>query len=83
MISGPDQLRDWMRRRGFKPAEACRFLGLDPADMSKFLSGKRTPGLETAIRFERLTGITVEAWSSNDFGNSPDPDAPEASKSTR
>jgi plasmid maintenance system antidote protein VapI len=68
MHSGAEQLKDWMRRRGFNQADACRFLGFDAASMSNFCAGKRTPGLETAIRIERLTGIPVEVWSSSELG---------------
>jgi plasmid maintenance system antidote protein VapI len=63
MYSGSDQLRDWMRRRGFTQADAARYLGWDQGNISVVLAGKRTLGLETALRVERLTGIPVEAWS--------------------
>lgn len=69
MESGAEQLRDWMRRRGFTQADAARFLNFDAASMSNFCAGKRTPGLETALRIERLTGIPVEAWASTDIDN--------------
>jgi plasmid maintenance system antidote protein VapI len=68
MHSGSEQLKDWMRRRGFNQADACRFLGFDAASMSNFCAGKRTPGLETALRIERLTGIPVEVWASSELG---------------
>jgi plasmid maintenance system antidote protein VapI len=67
MHSGSEQLKDWMRRRGFNQADACRFLGFDAASMSNFCAGKRTPGLETALRIERLTGIPVEVWASSEL----------------
>lgn len=66
MYSGPDQLRDWMRRRGFTQADAARYLGWDQGNISVVLAGKRTLGLETALRIERLTGIPVEAWSATE-----------------
>jgi transcriptional regulator with XRE-family HTH domain len=64
MQSGPEQLRDWMRRRGFTQADAARYLETDEPYISVLLSGKRTPGLVNAIHLERLTGIPVEAWAS-------------------
>lgn len=73
MHSGHEQLKDWMQRRGFDQAGAGRFLAIDPAEMSKFLSGKRTPGLRTAIRIERLTGIAVEAWTSTEVDDIDQP----------
>lgn len=70
MLSGAEQLKDWMRRRGFKQADAARHLEVDEPYISVLCSGKRTPGLENAILIERRTGIPVEAWSSNEVGES-------------
>ena len=64
MQSGPDQLRDWMRRRGFLQSDAARYLGLPEPTVSKVLSGGDRLGLNRAIHVERLTGIPVEAWAS-------------------
>lgn len=83
MNSGPEQLKDWMRRRGFNQADACRFLGFDGASMSNFCAGKRTPGLDTALRIERLTGIPVEAWSSTELDTDESDAAPEPVKAKR
>lgn len=70
MQSGAEQLKDWMRRRGFKQADAARYLGFDEPYISVLSSGKRTPGLDNAILLERLTGIPVEAWASSELGDS-------------
>lgn len=59
-------MRDWMRRRGFNQSDAARYLGWDQGNISVVLAGKRTLGLETALRIERLTGIPVEAWSAQE-----------------
>ena len=64
MLSGPEQFKDWMRRRGFTQADACRYLEFDDPYLSGILTGRRNPGLKTAIHIERLTGISVEAWAS-------------------
>lgn len=64
MESGAEQIKDWMRRRGFKNADAARYLQFDEPYVSVLASGKRTPGLANAIILERLTGIPVEAWAS-------------------
>ena len=42
--------------------EAAAIFGWDKTAMSRMLSGRITPTLETAIRIERRTGIPVEAW---------------------
>lgn len=64
MLSGIEQFKDWLRRRGFSQADACRYLQFDEPYLSGLLTGRRTPGLANAIHIERLTGIPVEAWAS-------------------
>lgn len=66
MQSGPDQLRDWMRRRGFNQADMARYFAWDQSFVSTLLSGRRCPGLDTALRIERLAGIPVEAWAASE-----------------
>jgi transcriptional regulator with XRE-family HTH domain len=80
MESGAEQLRDWMRRRGFKQADAARYLEFDEPYISVLLSAKRTPGLDNAIKLERLTGIPVEAWASSELDNPAEPVSVSASK---
>lgn len=67
MQSGREQLHAWIGRRfqnvRGKQREAARLLGVDQSYLSQILSGVRRPGLDTAIRFERATGIPVEAWA--------------------
>ena len=64
MQSGPEQLKDWMRRRGFTQADAARYLELPSPTVCLILKGKDQLGLRRAICVERLTGIPVEAWAS-------------------
>ena len=59
MLSGSEQFKDWMRRRGFTQADAGRYLEFDEPYVSGLVSGARTPGLANAIHIERLTGISV------------------------
>jgi transcriptional regulator with XRE-family HTH domain len=66
MRSGPDQLRDWIERRGFNYEETARHLGLDPSVVTKLANGTRNAGLKIALVIERRTGIPVEAWASED-----------------
>lgn len=81
MQSGPEQLKDWMRRRGFTQADAARYLQVDEPYVSVLVSGKRTPGLANAVKLERLTGIPVEAWASSEIGEAVEPVAAGARKS--
>lgn len=73
MDSGADQLKDWMRRRGFKSADAARYLEMDEPYISVLINSKRTPGLDNAIKLERLTGIPVEAWASTELDEPSEP----------
>lgn len=59
-------MRDWMRRRGFLPADAARYVGFSKAAMSRLLAGKFQPNLNNAIKIHRLTGIPVEAWGTDE-----------------
>ena len=65
MISGPEQLRDWMRRREVNQREASNLLGVTDVFVSQILNGQRQPGLANAINIERITGISVESWLLN------------------
>ncbi len=70
MQSGPEQLKDWMRRRGFTQADAARYMGCDESFVSMLMSGRRGAGLTNAIKIERLTGIPVEAWAASELDES-------------
>lgn len=59
-----------MRRRIFSQADAARHLQLEESYVSVLANGKRSPGLATAIKLERLTGIAVEAWASTEVDGS-------------
>ena len=52
-----------MRRRGLNGRQTARLLEMHYTVISNFITGKRLPGREYAIRIERTTGIPVEAWS--------------------
>jgi transcriptional regulator with XRE-family HTH domain len=62
MQSGPQQLKDWMHRRRFMQQEAAEYFGWDETYISQLVNGRRSPGLENAVKIERATGIPVEAW---------------------
>lgn len=62
MKSGIEQLREWMTRRVFTQRDTARHFGWDETFLSHLLAGRRGPGLATAVKIERETGIPVEAW---------------------
>lgn len=66
MLSGAEQLRDWMKRRGFTQRETAAHFDWDETFISKLVRGERTPGLDNALKIERETGIPVEAWVSSE-----------------
>lgn len=80
MQSGPEQLRDWMRRRGFTQADAARYLEYTESLMSRILNGGYNPGLKNAIHLERLTGIPVEAWAASAVASDDEPEPVTAGK---
>lgn len=73
MKAGADQLRDWMKRRGFNQTQTAEHFGWDETFISKLLLERRQPGLENAIKIERETGIPVEAWVSSPLDESDEP----------
>lgn len=71
---GSEQLRDWMRRRGFEyQAEVAGFLGIDKRFVSQYLNEQSRPGLMHALIIERKTGIPVEAWMGTELHEADEP----------
>jgi transcriptional regulator with XRE-family HTH domain len=80
MVSGSEQLRDWMRRREVNQREASELLGITDVFLSQILNGHRQPGLANAINIERKAGISVESWLLTDISESTDVETVGASK---
>lgn len=83
MHNGPDQLRDWMRRRGVNQHEAAELISITDVYLSQILNGKRQPGLPNAIKIERLTGIPVESWLLSSVSNADDREPVASSKPSK
>lgn len=68
ITSGRARLRQWLDKSKLSQVKAAEIVGIDKGMFNHFLMGQRTPGLVSALRIERATGIPVEAWvpSSND-----------------
>lgn len=69
MKSGRQQLREWLDRAKLTQRAAAEILGVHYTFLSQILNEdnvgtdrERTPALATAVKFERVTGIPVEAW---------------------
>lgn len=65
MKSGPEQLRDWVKRRfpGDSPQrDAAVHFGWTEKYISLLVNGRQSPALVNAVQIEQVTGIPVEAW---------------------
>jgi plasmid maintenance system antidote protein VapI len=68
MVKGRERLRQWIDRSKVNQLEAAEIIDIDPTQLSHILTGRRRPGLDTAVKIERATGIAVEAWTPIDDG---------------
>jgi transcriptional regulator with XRE-family HTH domain len=57
------QLRKWMDDRGLTQHELAEMLGITQPQVSKYLSGRRSPSLETIVVLANITGIDIEKLS--------------------
>lgn len=71
--TGRERLAEYCRRCRLKQYELADLLGMHFTTLSQVLAGKRRPGLDTALRIERLTGVPVESWSDQMFVDSAEP----------
>lgn len=62
VTGGRVRLRQWIDRSKLNQLEAAEVMGFDKTALNHILTGKRTPGLQNALKIERATGIPVEAW---------------------
>lgn len=60
---GRDRLAEYCKRSRLKQYELADLLAMHETTLSHVLSGKRRPGLDTALRIEAVTGIPVSSWS--------------------
>lgn len=65
---GRTRLRAYCTRMRLKQYELADLLGMHEATLSQIFSGVRRPGLDTALRIQRITGIPVDAWSDTERG---------------
>jgi DNA-binding XRE family transcriptional regulator len=72
MHSARERLRQWIDRFQFNQRQAADLLGIDQTYISQLLNGKRTPGLEMAVRIEHAMGIPAAAWVAQPVGGPSD-----------
>lgn len=80
MQSGQEQMKDWMRRRGFTQADAARYFEYPESMISRIVNGGYSPGLRSALHIEDLTGIPVDAWVTSELEDETEPQPSVASK---
>jgi DNA-binding XRE family transcriptional regulator len=59
-VAGPNRLREWRERTGRNQQEAANLIGLDLASYNSFERGRQRPGLDYAVKIERVTSGTVK-----------------------
>lgn len=55
-------LQDELEMRGLKKAEFADKLGMKPSHFSELLHGKRHVSAATALKLEKLLGVSAEYW---------------------
>jgi transcriptional regulator with XRE-family HTH domain len=73
MMSGRERLRGWIDRSKYTQRQAAEILGIGEVYLSQILAGIRTPGLDTAVRVEALSGVPVQSWARNELRSAPEP----------
>ena len=60
----PERLRARLRELGLTQLGLAESIGSSPANVSRWLSGERTPSLAMAFRIQGLVGVPADAWIS-------------------
>lgn len=60
---GRDLLTEAMASAGMRQADLRRLIGLGTGHVSRLLSGKRSPSVDTALLLFALFGIPLESWA--------------------
>ena len=62
------ELGHFLRGRGISQKDFSAQLGVDQSVMSRFVNGQARPGLDLAVKIERVTGgaVPVETWVSKE-----------------
>lgn len=69
ITQGSKRLADYRDRWKLKQYELAARLEVTDAYLSQILSGRRRPSLPIAVRIERETGVTVDAWMTPAVGS--------------
>jgi len=61
-LSGRQLLDRWIVRGRMTQGEAAELVGISRVKMNQYLNGESKPSLETAVRIEDASGISVRSW---------------------
>lgn len=61
--SGGTLLAEWIDRSKHTKTHVAQLLDISPSELSKWLSGVRSPGKTKIFQIEALTGIAASVWS--------------------
>lgn len=67
-MTGRERLALWLDRSKLNQRELAVLLGIHFTHVNQILSGRRTPGLASAVAIERITGIPTGAWLASEVG---------------
>lgn len=59
-------LRKWLEKRGIRQHQLAAMLGVKEAQVSRWLSGRRSLPAATALKIAELTGLPIERLSNRD-----------------
>ena len=74
-VAGMENLSHYAKETGLSQRELAKRLGVDPSIVSRLLNGQMRPGLELAVRIQRLTDgrVAASSWVDNSETSEPAP----------
>ena len=73
-VAGMENLSHYAKETGLSQRELAKRLGVDPSIVSRLMNGQMRPGLELAVRIQRLTDgrVVASSWVDNSETSEPD-----------
>jgi ribosomal protein S16 len=62
VVPAAQKLRDWLHEQGATQTDFARMLTTDQSVVSRWINGTRVPGVRSALKIQRATGIDPELW---------------------
>lgn len=61
-MDGPKLLVEALQAKGLSQGDLERIIGCGDSLVSKWVNGRRTPGLEYALKLESVLGVPAASW---------------------